>query len=247
MAAAIKDRNTPERQGELFDLTVAAESELFAGTIVAKSTAGTAVPASDDPQLVVQGMAKNYAAGGEKVTVKRGVFGFGNSAAADEITAADIGKVAYVVDDQTVAKTDGVGTRPVAGVIEDVDDTQVWVRLGNQRAGRRTTLTKLVSALQTAATHRVVSPCAGRIKKIWSVIDGALATGNATLTTSIGGVAVTDGLVTITQAASAAGDVDSATPSALNTVEAGDVIEIAVGGTNSAARNAEVTIEIEES
>ncbi|CUH67985.1 hypothetical protein TG4357_03322 [Thalassovita gelatinovora] len=51
-----------------------------------------------------------------------------NSAAADEITIADIGNKAYAVDDQTVAKTDGTATRSPAGIIDDVDANGVWVR-----------------------------------------------------------------------------------------------------------------------
>jgi hypothetical protein len=83
---------------------------------------------------------------------------------------------------------------------------------------------------------RVVSPIAGDIAKIYSVIDGALTTGNATLTAKIGAVAVTDGAITVTQAGSAAGDVDSVTPSAANTVAVGDVLSITVGGTNDATK-----------
>ncbi|MFB0515162.1 MAG: hypothetical protein ACETWG_00985, partial [Candidatus Neomarinimicrobiota bacterium] len=36
----------------------------------------------------------------------------------------------YIVDDQTVAKTDGTGTRSPAGFIEDVDSNGVWVLVG---------------------------------------------------------------------------------------------------------------------
>ena len=51
-----------------------------------------------------------------------------NSAAADQITAADIGNDCYGVDDQTVAKTNGANTRSVAGKIYDVDAQGVWVK-----------------------------------------------------------------------------------------------------------------------
>ncbi len=97
-----------------------------------------------------------------------------------------------------------------------------------------------------AKVYRRVSPVAGLIKKVYSVIDAALTTGNATLTTKIGATAVTNGVVTITQAASAAGDVDVATPTALNTVAIGDVISVTVGGTNDETDvTAAVTIYIE--
>jgi len=95
-----------------------------------------------------------------------------------------------------------------------------------------------------AAVLRTVAPVAGDIKAIRTVLNGALTTGNATLTGKIGSTAITSGVVTITQAASAAGDVDSAAPSAAKTVAVGDVISVTVGGTNDAAVTANVLIEI---
>lgn len=45
------------------------------------------------------------------------------------IVAADVGKTAYVSDDQTVADTDP-GNTVVAGVIDELEDTNVvWVRI----------------------------------------------------------------------------------------------------------------------
>lgn len=70
------------------------------------------------------------AAGAIDVGVERGVFGFENSSAGDAIAQADVGNNAYIVDDQTVAKTDGGGTRSIAGVIEGFDGTSVLVRVG---------------------------------------------------------------------------------------------------------------------
>ena len=64
------------------------------------------------------------------VEVERGVFAFDNSTAGDAIAQADVGNNAYIVDDQTVAKTDGGGTRSIAGVIEGFDGTSVLVRVG---------------------------------------------------------------------------------------------------------------------
>ena len=58
-----------------------------------------------------------------------GVFAFANSAAADEIADSDAGSDCYIVDDNTVALTDGTPTRSVAGKIVRVDDDGVWVRI----------------------------------------------------------------------------------------------------------------------
>jgi len=61
------------------------------------------------------------------VDIERGIFRYANSSGADEITAADIGNDCYIVDDQTVAKTDGTSTRSVAGKVHDIDALGVWV------------------------------------------------------------------------------------------------------------------------
>lgn len=70
----------------------------------------------------------NNTAGGNgavSVKVRRGCFALkqGN----DPVTLADVGKTCYLVDDQTVAKTDGAGTRSAAGIVRDVDSAGVWV------------------------------------------------------------------------------------------------------------------------
>ena len=51
-----------------------------------------------------------------------------NSASTDQITLADLGAAVFIVDDQTVAKTNGGGTRSQAGYVVDVDATGVWIR-----------------------------------------------------------------------------------------------------------------------
>lgn len=56
-----------------------------------------------------------------------GAFSVGNSAGADEIAKDDVGKTAYVVDDQTVALTDGTSTRSGAVKIRDVQDGKVFI------------------------------------------------------------------------------------------------------------------------
>ena len=45
-------------------------------------------------------------------------------------TATGLVAVCYIVDDQTVAKTDGSSARSKAGTIVNVDDQGVWVRIG---------------------------------------------------------------------------------------------------------------------
>lgn len=91
-------------------------------------------------------------------------------------------------------------------------------------------LTLDIADLSADATYYLVMPHAGTITKIWSVIDGAVATADVTITANIGATPITNGVVTIATAGSAAGDVDSATPSGANTVTAGQAINLVVAG-----------------
>ena len=129
------DRNTESRDGELFEFPVAADVRIFAGAMVALNADGNAVIAAATSNLVVVGRAEQFvsnldgAAGDVSVRVKRGVFLYANSTAADEIVRSDINATAYVVDEETLAKTNGTGTRPAAGTILDVEERGVWVRI----------------------------------------------------------------------------------------------------------------------
>lgn len=98
--------------------------------------------------------------------------------------------------------------------------------------------------VSTASSCYVVSGVAGTITKIWSVIDGAISGANSVVSSSINGVAVTGGSLTITFSGSAAGDIDSATPSAANTVAAGDLITLTTDGASTNTVSAVFTIEI---
>ena len=94
----------------------------------------------------------------------------------------------------------------------------------------------LIAALDGTATYRMVAQQAGTISSISSILIGAaLAVGDATITCSIGGVAITTGVITIAQAGSAEGDIDTETPSGNNVIAVGDAFEALVGGTNTDA------------
>lgn len=136
MAALTEPRATPKRDGKRFSRLVAADTKIFQGSLVCLLATGYATPGATSTTLVATGMAVETAdntggaAGDIPVEVETGVFRFGNSAAADAITIAEIGDDAYIVDDQTVAKTNGGATRSIAGKIKDVDAQGVWVAIG---------------------------------------------------------------------------------------------------------------------
>lgn len=134
MAALTKDRNSPERAGDVFSYPVAAATKIFLGALVVLS-AGEAAPGSTALNLVAVGRAEEQvdnsagAAGDLDVRVKKGVFRFANLGA-DLVALADVGADCFIVDDQTVAKTNGVNTRSAAGKVVDVDAQGVWVQVG---------------------------------------------------------------------------------------------------------------------
>ena len=96
-------------------------------------------------------------------------------------------------------------------------------------------LTGTIADVSSAASSWVACPVAATIEKIYTVIDGTIATANAAVTFEIGGVAVTGGAVEIAYSGSAAGDVDTATPTAANTLTAGQPIEIVNAGASTNA------------
>jgi hypothetical protein len=136
MTALTADRATPEQLGTIQEHPVLAATKIFAGALVVLDANGYAKPAATATGLIVAGVAQAPAdnsagaSGAVNVRAKAGVFRFANSAAGDAIAAAEIGDDAYIADDQTVAKTNGGGTRSVAGKIVQVDAQGVWVRVG---------------------------------------------------------------------------------------------------------------------
>lgn len=133
MVALTKGRTTPQRVGDTRSGLVAAAAVIFQGAIVMRNAAGELVQGQAAANLVGVGMAlspadnADGAAGDLVLAYAHGRFHFANSTGGDEITAANIGDLAFVLDDQTVAATNGGGTRSPAGFIEDVDAQGVWV------------------------------------------------------------------------------------------------------------------------
>ena len=133
MTALTPDRNTLSRNGDQKEPPVAANARIFGGSLVAINAAGFAVAATTALGLAACGCAEHRAdntgnaAGAIRVRVSTRPSQFANSASADAITLSDIGKDCFIVDDQTVAKTDGAGTRSRAGRVFDVDADGVWV------------------------------------------------------------------------------------------------------------------------
>lgn len=134
MTALTQDRNTPRAEGDIFTHPVAASARIFIGALVVLDANGFAAPGSTATGLTALGVAwsradnSDGADGDASVRVRRGTFRFVNDGA-DPVDRTHIGGPAYIVDDQTVAATDGAGTRSPAGTIRDLDAQGVWVEI----------------------------------------------------------------------------------------------------------------------
>lgn len=133
MPALSTARNTKELAGNVFGVPVAAATTCHQGGL-AVLNAGYAAPGTTAVGLIALGRFEETAvavsAGDASVRIKRGIFKFDNSSAGDAIAQADVGADCFIVNDQTVAKTNGGSTRSRAGKIVGVESDGVWVQIG---------------------------------------------------------------------------------------------------------------------
>jgi len=101
----------------------------------------------------------------------------------------------------------------------------------------KVTLPFYIADVSTAGQIYVPVPdeFSGEVVEIRTALNGAIATADATITPKIGGTAMTNGAITIANAGSAAGDVDTSRPSGENAVAAGEAIEIETDGASTNA------------
>ena len=128
-----KDRNTPMQDAELISVPVAAGAVCFAGGLAVANATGFAEPGSTATTLTYLGRFEEHVdnSGGSdgdvSVAVRRGkAFKFKNSGA-DNISQSGLGKPCYIVDDETVAATNGGSSRSAAGVVVAIESDGVWV------------------------------------------------------------------------------------------------------------------------
>lgn len=224
MAALAAERLRMTRAGDYANLAVKANAAIFRGGLVV-ALAGVAIAAraattrAELETMQVVGLAKDSVVGGGadgdvRLQVEKGVFHLANSGGGDAITIADVEKLCFAADDQTVAKTSGGGTRPIAGRIVDVDAEGVWVDVRDARQPRRLTIPFVIPAAELAAGTAIelVSPVAGAISQASGVVQTAIVTGGD-ITFAVGVTAV-DGLAVTIADAAAKGAVVSDTPTA---------------------------------
>lgn len=137
MTALAADRNTASRHGLQYVDPVAAGAKIYAGALVVLDASGNAKPGATATGLTARGVAQERidnttgAAGDQMLKSEPGLFALATDGS---LTRANLGKTVYIVDDQTVAATDGTGTRSAAGTLKDLEGSGAsaiaWVQVG---------------------------------------------------------------------------------------------------------------------
>ena len=94
-------------------------------------------------------------------------------------------------------------------------------------------ITAKIADISTASSTFVAIPDGGKVIKIFKALQGAIGTANGAITFEIGGTAMTGSAITVTQSGSAAGDIDTAEPTAANDVAEDGSIEMITDGASS--------------
>jgi len=133
--ALAADRITQKKLPGLKSYPVKDGAKIFAGGLVAIQTDGHAIPAADAAALKVVGVATHTvdntagADGDLWVDVEQGIFLF----AATSITQAMVGKMMYIVDDQTFDDTLGTNGVKAGKLVEYVSTTSGWIRITDEQ------------------------------------------------------------------------------------------------------------------
>ena len=105
-------------------------------------------------------------------------------------------------------------------------------------------ITAKITDISTAGSTFVPIPDGGNVIKIITSIKNAITTANAALSWEIGGTAITGGGITVAYSGSAAGDVDTAEPTAANDLSEDGTIEMITDGASSGTKILNVTFVI---
>ncbi len=240
MTASTQERLAATRPGLLLSLPVKAGAVILQGCVVV-ALAGVAIDGraattrAELSTMLVVGLATSSVTGGVvdgdmSVTVDPTAALLANSAAGDALTAADIGKLCFLADNQTVAKTIGGGARPIAGKVIEVTSQGVWVDFRDARGPRRVTLPFALNETDTLAptNAELVSPFAGAITSMTTTVQKAVTTGGDV--TALVGVTAVAGLACTVADGAVKGSLVTDTPTmgdASTVVAEGSRIQIA--------------------
>jgi hypothetical protein len=139
MSALAADRITQTKLPGLQSYPVAAATKIYAGSMVAINGAdGFAVPAADTDLFLVQGIAlatvdnSGGADGDKRVQVFAPVIARLKGATLEQ---NDVGKVVYVIDDETVDETAGTNSVKAGVLVEYISASEGWVLIHPGKAG----------------------------------------------------------------------------------------------------------------
>jgi hypothetical protein len=102
----------------------------------------------------------------------------------------------------------------------------------------------VITDVSTAETIYIPIANAGTVAKVVTVLEGAIATADATLTAK-NAAGTSMGTITVAYSGSAAGDVDTLAPVSNNTVAANDAITIETDGASTTAQRIFFTITVD--
>ena len=127
------ERQTLRRDLGLFSVPVKAGAVIVAGLAAAVDATGYAVPVTAATGLTYLGryedsVDNSTGGNGDVYVLVRNAcaFKFDNSTT-DPVTQASFGKLCYLADGQTVAKTAASNTLSAAGRVVGIDENGVWV------------------------------------------------------------------------------------------------------------------------
>ncbi|MGO8761162.1 MAG: capsid cement protein [Desulfobaccales bacterium] len=128
MSGLTRDRATPYREGIEIEYPVAANTKIYAGSLVCISAAGYAVPAADTSGYRFAGVALEQvdnSEGGKSVRLRRaGVFEFD----AVSISQDMVGAAMYAADDHTFDDAAGPTNDIKVGLlVKYVSATKGWI------------------------------------------------------------------------------------------------------------------------
>lgn len=261
--ALATDRTTRTKAGGYFRTLlgkIAAATTIYRGGLTATNAAGNDTPAANTGTLRVTGVAENQvvnagaAATVDGVTKTTGSHYFANDST-NAVTQADIGKLCYIVDDQTVQRGGAGCNGVVAGLVEAVDSGGVWVYVDPAHGAASGGSVAVVSDNQATPGIPVVfefvigDAATGdidivvgrkvRVKDITCIKRNGAGAAN-TMQVKKGATAISDAIAcAVDNAVTHAATIDDA--GGVNVLDAGDTLRVTA--TRAAGtRNAEVTV-----
>jgi hypothetical protein len=140
MTALTQGRAVQSIPGILFSYPVLADAVIHQGGIVVLTSAGYAKAGVTGLNLTTVGIARESvdntggANGAVQVEVEEMIAGCLSAGGGDLIAADDLGKLCYLVDDQTVGLTSATDTRSLAGWIRKIEGGLIFVEFTNKIA-----------------------------------------------------------------------------------------------------------------